>query len=156
MEELIGYLFSAIVGLVLLLLGFIVGSLAEKRHYRSIAKRELEFLNLPAVTLRSVDIPESQIVSAQIVHGNCVVSIDYFKRFLASLRNIFGGTVKSYESLIDRARREAVLRMKEMAGDAGVIVNLRIETATIGKKSGKKGMGSVEAYAYGTALKVAK
>ena len=64
--------------------------------------------------------------------------IDYFKRFLAGLRNIFGGTVRSYESLIDRARREAVLRMKEMAGDASVIVNVRIETSNIGMKSGKK------------------
>jgi uncharacterized protein YbjQ (UPF0145 family) len=46
--------------------------------------------------------------------------------------------------------------MKEMAGDASVIVNVRIETANIGMTAGKKGMGSVEAYAYGTALKVAE
>lgn len=140
----------------LLLLGYVCGSLAEKKHYRSIAERELKYLNLPAVSLKSVDIPNSQILSAQMVFGNAVISIDYFKRFLAGLRNIFGGTVKSYESLIDRARREAVLRMKEMAGDAGVIVNVRIETANIGMTAGKKGMGSVEAYAYGTALRVAK
>lgn len=140
----------------LLLLGYVCGSLAEKKHYRSIAERELKYLNLPAVSLKSVDIPDSQILSAQMVFGNAVISIDYFKRFLAGLRNIFGGTVKSYESLIDRARREAVLRMKEMAGDAGVIVNVRIETANIGMTAGKKGMGSVEAYAYGTALRVAK
>jgi hypothetical protein len=36
--------------------------------------------------------------------------------------------------LLDRARREAVLRMKEVAGDAVVIVNVRIEAAPIGKK----------------------
>lgn len=140
----------------LLLLGYVCGSLAEKKHYRSIAERELKYLNLPAVSLKSVDIPDSQILSAQMVFGNAVISIDYFKRFLAGLRNIFGGTVKSYESLIDRARREAVLRMKEMAGDAGVIVNVRIETANIGMTAGKKGLGSVEAYAYGTALRVAR
>ena len=140
----------------LLLLGYICGSVAEKRHYRSIAERELKLLNLPAVSLKSVGIPEEQILSAQMVFGNAVISIDYFKRFLAGLRNIFGGTVKSYESLIDRARREAVLRMKEMAGDASVIVNMRIETSNIGMTAGKKGMGSVEAFAYGTALKVAE
>lgn len=140
----------------LLFLGYICGTLAEKKHYRSIAQRELELLDLPAVSFRSVDIPDSQILEAQMVYGNAVISIDYFKRFLAGLRNIFGGTVKSYESLIDRARREAVLRMKEMAGDAGVIVNVRIETSNIGMTAGKKGMGSVEAYAYGTALKLVK
>jgi uncharacterized protein YbjQ (UPF0145 family) len=139
----------------LLLLGCICGSVAEKRHYRSIAERELKLLNLPAVSFKSVDLPEEQIRSVQMVFGNAVISIDYFKRFLAGLRNIFGGTVKSYESLIDRARREAVLRMKEMAADASLIVNVRIETSNIGMTAGKKGMGSVEAFAYGTALKLA-
>lgn len=139
----------------LLLLGCICGSVAEKRHYRSIAERELKLLDLPAVSFKSVDLPEEQIRSVQMVFGNAVISIDYFKRFLAGLRNIFGGTVKSYESLIDRARREAVLRMKEMAADASLIVNVRIETSNIGMTAGKKGMGSVEAFAYGTALKLA-
>jgi len=139
----------------LLLLGYICGSVAEKRHYRSIAERELKLLDLPAVSFKSVDLPEEQIRSVQMVFGNAVISIDYFKRFLAGLRNIFGGTVKSYESLIDRARREAVLRMKEMAADASLIVNVRIETSNIGMTAGKKGMGSVEAFAYGTALKLA-
>jgi uncharacterized protein YbjQ (UPF0145 family) len=150
-----GALINVAVLLGLLLLGYICGSLAEKRHYRSIARRELACLELPAVSFRSVDVPDHRIRSAQMVYGNAVISIDYFKRFLAGLRSIFGGTITSYESLIDRARREAVLRMKEMAGDASVIVNVRIETANIGMTAGKKGMGSVEAYAYGTALKVA-
>ena len=52
----------------------------------------------------------------------------------------------------DRARREAMLRMKEMAGNATVIVNVRIETSTIGRKANKKGVGCLEAIAYGTAL----
>jgi uncharacterized protein YbjQ (UPF0145 family) len=83
-----------------------------------------------------------------------VISVDYFKRLLAGLRNIFGGRVKSYESLIDRARREALLRMKAMAGDATVIVNVRIETATIGRQSRRKSTACLEAVAYGTALTV--
>ncbi|MCI5128213.1 MAG: hypothetical protein D3907_06860, partial [Candidatus Electrothrix sp. AUS3] len=33
----------------------------------------------------------------------------YFKRIVAGLRNIFGGNVQSYETLVDRARREAVI-----------------------------------------------
>ena len=90
------------------------------------------------------------------MYGSAVISIDYFKRFLASLRNIFGGTVKSYESLIDRARREALIRMKEMAGDATVIVNVRIETSTIGRSANRKGVGCLEAIAYGTAMTLEK
>ena len=134
------------------MVGYIVGTLAEKRHYRSIHKRENEFLYLPAVSMKTVEYPDETVKSAELVYGSAVISVDYFKRLLAGLRNIFGGTVKSYESLIDRARREAMLRMKEMAQGATVIVNVRIETATVGKKANKKGIGCLEAIAYGTAL----
>ena len=143
-----------IIFLSLLALGYGAGTWAEKRHYRSIATREQVTMNLPAVTLKSVGIPEHKIQSARLVSGSAVISVDYFKRILASLRNIFGGNLKSYESLLDRARREALLRMKEMAGDATVIVNVRIETAAIGKQSGRKNIGCLEAVAYGTALTV--
>lgn len=145
-----------IVFLTLLALGYGAGTWAEKRHYRSIAQREEATINLPAVTLKSVAVPEDKIRATQLVCGSAVISVDYFKRILAGLRNIFGGKVKSYESLVDRARREAVLRMKEMAGDATVIVNVRIETAAIGKQSKRKNIGCLEAVAYGTALTVEK
>ena len=138
--------------LTLIVLGYVAGTLVEKRHYRSIHKREKVFLHLPAVTMKTVYYPDDKIKSAELVQGSAVISIDYFKRILAALRNIFGGTVKSYESLIDRARREALLRMKEMAPGATVIVNVRIETATIGRKANKKGVGCLEAIAYGTAV----
>ena len=138
--------------IALISVGYLTGTLAERYHYRSIDRREKMFLNLPAVTIKTIKYPDDKIKSAELVYGSAVISIDYFKRFTASLRNIFGGTVKSYESLVDRARREALLRMKEMAGDSKIIVNVRIETATIGRNANKKGVGCLEAIAYGTAL----
>lgn len=141
-----------IIFLSLLALGYGVGTYAEKRHYRSIYRRETEMINLPAITLKTVAYDENKVRNVRLVYGSAVISIDYFKRILAKLRNIFGGKIKSYESLIDRARREAVLRMKEMAPDATMIINVRIETATIGKKANKKGVGCLEAIAYGTAI----
>ena len=143
---------NLILFLILMALGYGVGTFAEKRHYKSIIKRENEFISLPAVTLKTAHITPDQIASARLVYGSAVISIDYFKKILASLRNIFGGRVKSYESLVDRARREATLRMKEMAQDADVIVNIRIETASVGKQANKKGVGCLEAIAYGTAI----
>ncbi len=140
--------------LVLLAVGYSAGTWAEKKHYASIEKRERETLHLPAVTLRNPPHQSNAVENAELVYGSVVISIDYFKKMLAGLRNIFGGPVKSYETLVDRARREAVLRMKEMAGDAGSIINVRIETSAIGFTSGKKGVGSIEVIAYGTALKL--
>ena len=137
---------------VLMGVGYAAGTFAEKRHYRSIHAREQALLRLPAVTTRTSHYTDAQIESADLVLGSAVISVDYFKQFVAVLRKIFGGTVRSYETLLDRARREAVLRMKEVAGDAVVIVNVRIEAAPIGKKARKGNVSCVEAVAYGTAL----
>lgn len=149
-------MFDIIIFLSLVAMGYFIGSFAERRHLRSIEKREAEYILKPIVTMEDVAYPEDQIEFATLVSGSAVISVDYFKRLLASLRNIFGGTVKSYESLLDRARREALLRMREAAPGAGVIVNVRIETASIGRRANKRGVGCVEAIAYGTALTLRK
>ncbi len=137
---------------LVILVGYTVGSINEKGHYKSIKKRETEFLPLPAVTMKTCLAPE-EVNSAKMVVGSVVVSIDHFKRFLAVLRNFFGGRVSTYETLVDRARREAVLRMKKEAGEAKAIVNVRVETSAIGSSANRRGaVGSVEALAYGTAI----
>jgi len=140
----------------LIALGYFSGTWVEKRHYRSIIQRETELLPLPAVTFKTMDYAPETIAGSRMVTGSAVISIDYFKRFLASLRNIFGGTVKSYESLLDRARREALLRMKAEARDADIILNVRIETASIGRTAHRRSVGCLEAVAYGTAVRLKK
>jgi uncharacterized protein YbjQ (UPF0145 family) len=133
--------------------GYTAGTIAEKRHYKSIEKRENKFLKLPVVTMKDAFDKNSPILRTRLVQGSAVISIDYFKRMLAALRNIVGGEVKSYETLVDRARREATLRMKKMAWDADIILNLRIETSAIGNSANRrKAIGSIEAIAYGTAI----
>jgi uncharacterized protein YbjQ (UPF0145 family) len=140
----------------LIAIGYFGGTWAEKRHYSSIEQREKTYLYLPAITVKNIAVDDAKVQQAKLVYGSVVISIDYFKRILAGLRNIFGGTIKSYETLVDRARREALLRMKEMAPDSAMIVNVRIETSTIGKNAHKKGVGCLEAIAYGTALFIEK
>ncbi|WPD21850.1 MAG: heavy metal-binding domain-containing protein [Candidatus Electrothrix scaldis] len=137
--------------LTLLTLGYAFGKFAEKRHYRSIMEREKQWMHIPTTTGRRVLGADSKVKNAHLVTGSVVISVDYFKRILAGLRNIFGGNVQSYETLVDRARREAVLRLKESCPEADQIVNLRLETSSISK--GKKNqVGSVEVLAYGTAV----
>ena len=140
--------------LALMLLGYTAGSIAEKRHYKSIRRREAELVKLAVVTAEG-RFREGAVKDSFLVDGSTVVSNDYFKRLLAILRNIFGGRVKAYESLIDRSRREAILRMKEKARARGahMIVNLRLETSTIGRSANKKNrVGSIETLAYGTTV----
>lgn len=137
----------------LLVLGYSLGTIAEKAHFNSIKKREREFLNLPTVTIKNAVDTGAIVEDARLVSGSAVIALDYFKRFLAALRNIFGGEVRSYETLLDRARREAILRMKAMSRGADIILNVRIETSTIGLiDRRKKAIGCIEALAYGTAI----
>ena len=153
MDDTTAILFNIGIPLALIAIGLIVGSTMEKNHYKSIKAREKQTLRLPAITLDQHDKQET-VEQSFLVTGSAVISVDYFKRFLAALRNIFGGRVRAYESLVDRARREAILRMKETCPSADIIINLRIETSTISKQSpsGQRAVGCVEAVAYGTAV----
>lgn len=145
-------MYDLIVILVLLALGYGFGRYAEKSHYKSIISREKDLNSIPAVATK-IPPPGSQNYNSQLVAGNVVVSIDYFKRLIAGLRNIFGGRVSSYETLLDRARREAILRMKEEAHglNAKLVFNIKLETSSI-YKGRANAVGSVEVLAYGTAL----
>lgn len=142
----------AVVGL--LVAGFVIGTVAERVHYRSIRRREEALKNLMTFKLKAV--PDAMTpCRTQLVTGNVVVGMDYFKTFLAMLSNFIGGRVHSYESLIDRARREAVLRMKEQARTLGAssILNIKFHTANIMSGVRKnKGAGCVEVTVYGTAI----
>ena len=137
--------------LVLLAFGYGFGQYAERRHYRSIIEREKRLNALPAIAARFP--PTEPQYHQALVIGNTVVSVDYFKRFLAALRNLFGGRVTAYESLLDRARRESLLRMKQQAEVLGaeMVFNVKYETASISKGQGNT-IGSIEVLAYGTAL----
>jgi uncharacterized protein YbjQ (UPF0145 family) len=141
-----------LVACVLLALGFGFGTLAERRHYRSIRRREEALRPVMIFSARFPPEPERRRES-RLVCGSVVISVDYFKAFVAGLRGLVGGRVTSYEGLLDRARREAILRMKEDARDLAPckIFNVKLETVSI-SKSGGNALGTVEVLAYGTAL----
>jgi len=154
MENLLEHI-DLIIPISLVLIGMFIGKKNELSHYSSIKMRENEFLSMPTVTARWYE--EEKAQEGMLVTGTVCISIDYFKKFIAGLINFFGGAIVSYESLVDRARREAILRMKESARGYDTIVNLRVETSTISGNANAKGfIGSVEAIAYGTAIKYAK
>ncbi len=138
--------------LVLLTIGYVSGRMIEKRHYRSILQREHELLALPVVGMKTFAEENVTVKNVRMVTGSVVISVDYFKKFLAGLRFFFGGRVRSYESLLDRARREATLRMKEQAKGANIILNVRFETVSITKGGRKNSVNSVVLLVYGTAI----
>jgi len=149
MEDWATILFSSL-PFILLLLGYFIGKAMERGHYNSIQRRELKFLEKPTVT---ADMPQSDTAIADVglAYGSVVVSVDYYKRFLTSFRLIFGGELKSYSPLLDRGKREALLRMKESIPEADEYINCRMTTSTISSGKGKA-VGTVEVIAYSTAI----
>jgi len=139
-------LFDLIYFCAMVAIGYFVGTQVEKKHYQEIIAREADTMKLPAVTGQDYLEDNAQITEARMVYGSVVISTDYFRLIVAGLRNLLGGEVSAYETLLDRGRREAVLRMKENAIGADIILNMRIESCQISQ------MGTVEVFAYGTAV----
>jgi len=141
-----------VVFLVLLAIGYFAGRANEMAHYSSIRKRERM---LAGVLMFASKYPPSPYAkqSSALVSGSVVISSDYFKLFVASLRKLFGGRFRVYETLLDRARREAVLRMKREALRMGgrAVFNVKFETFNV-TMGARGGIAAVEVLAYGTAL----
>ena len=75
-------MFELILLLSLLIVGYGFGSYREKQHYKSIFEREETLSNI--MLFESRFLPESDHVQGgALVTGHVVVSVDYFKRFVA-------------------------------------------------------------------------
>jgi len=126
--------------LVVLLGAWISGGILERRHLKNLLLLERGSRGMLAVTIEDLP-PDWHVESCELVMGNVVISQDYFKRFAASIKGIFGGNIRVLEPLLERARREALIRMKGVAHARGydTIINVRIETATLAsaRRNGK-------------------
>lgn len=141
---------------VLLILGFTVGTLVERAHFKRLAVREAALSDMLVTDLRSL--PAGwEGTACGLVTGDVVIASDYFKTFAASLRKLVGGELHTFESLMVRARREALVRLLESARrmDADCVMNVRFSTTNIGSMGRRRAAAMVEMYAYGTAIRLA-
>lgn len=140
-----------------LLFAYYIGRTVETRHMRRLDEQERQFAHILVLNLRSIP-PLRPIEETALVAGEAVIASDYFKTFAAGLRNTVGGEVRSLETLMVRARRQAVLRMLEQARAMGAqaVFNIRYETAYIGfKNDARTSVPIAEILAYGTAVRYA-
>ncbi len=136
--EFLGFLITP----VMLIGAWISGGILERRHLKGLLLLESGSRGVLAVTIE--DLPSNwHVESGELVMGNVVISQDYFKRFAASIKGIFGGNIRVFESLLERARREALVRMKGVAHARGynTIINVRIETVRLAS-SRREGKGT--------------
>ena len=85
-----------------------------------------------------------------LVKGSTVRAKHVGSDIVAGLRNLVGGEVKEYASLLAEAREQALDRMTEQARALGAdaVVAVRMETSTITQAAS-------EVMAYGTAVRLA-
>ncbi len=149
MESIINLVFT----LFLLIVTYTTGSIIEKKHYSKIKRREIALLRHPIISFGTKKWTTNKpIKSIEFVSGEAVIAGDYFKNFIAAIKNFFGGRLTPFESIMDRARREALLRMREKAINANIIVNARIETIMLNHTDRKNSVPKCAIIAYGTAV----
>lgn len=144
--------------IIALVITFTTGSIIEKNHFKKIKAREKALLKQPLVSFDKHSYSSKQpIKKIEMVTGEVVISGDYFKSFVSAFRNLIGGRMVSYESLMERARREAILRMREKARGANIIVNTKIESMMINNPNDAQNtLPQVAVIAYGTAISYGK
>ena len=155
MEEILGLLLYLGCPSVLLLLGWTVGTMRERGHFRSLVRREKKLADMLVTDLKHFPAGADPEAGTELVLGEAVIATDYMKSFLARLKKLIGGELKGYNALMTRARREAMVRMLTRARERGfnAVCNVRITSADIGGSSGPKGAVMASILVFGTAYR---
>lgn len=140
-----GLLLKIGITLILFCIGWAFGRHIERKHLAELEQQEQQLAYI------KIDNQRFQKTASQgkMISSNVVLSHDYFKYIIAMIQNFFGGRLTTYETVLDRARREAVVRLKREAQRMGAdhIMGLRLSTTEMGMQG-----GMVEVFAYGTAI----
>ncbi len=102
------------------------------------------------LTTTSNEVPGKKVVSVLgIVKGNTIRVRNVGVDFVASLKNLVGGEVKTYTQMTTLAREEAFNRMINEAVElkADAVIGVRFATSVVMQ-------GASEMLAYGTAVKL--
>lgn len=140
-----GFLLKLGITLILFAIGWLFGRAIEQKHLLELAQKEQQLAHIRIDTNKF----QTSMQHGQMISSNVVLSHDYFKYIIASVQNFFGGRLTTYETVVERARREAVIRLKLEAQKVGAtqIMGLRLSTTDMGMDG-----GMVEVFAYGTAI----
>ncbi|MCH2209783.1 MAG: YbjQ family protein [Fuerstiella sp.] len=114
--------------------GLVIGRTVEKRHFRRLDAFDAANDGFLITQIKSFPMAKHVEPAPSLVVAEVVIASDYLKSWFANWRKLFGGEVRSFQSLQTRARREAVARLRQTAIDQGfnAICNVRIESADVG------------------------
>jgi len=153
MLETVCYASAAFISLALFLTAIVAGTIIERNHLGQLDRRE-EALRGKLLIHNRKRVMLSTPSRCQMVVGEAVIGADRFKTWLARWRQLVGGRMGSLEPVVERARREALLRAAEKAYAAGYteLANVRFSMVSfkVGDQRQRELMVGVQAY--GTAF----
>ncbi|HAB43655.1 MAG TPA: metal-binding protein [Acinetobacter sp.] len=140
-----GLIIQIVIFAILFSVGFGFGRFNERKHLQYLDEQEQRLAYIRVNNSRFIE----STLPGHMISSNVVISHDYFKYAIANVQNMLGGRLTSYESVVERARREAIVRLKLEAEKIGAdqIMGIRISTTELGMQG-----GMVEVFAYGTAI----
>jgi uncharacterized protein YbjQ (UPF0145 family) len=149
-------LLQLLLSLPFILLGLTVGRWNQRRHLRRIAEREAALSDMTVSELKTFPGGCDPSFTPRLLDTGVVIGSDQWKRFLAGYRKLAGGELRGYTPMMERARREAILRLLESARALGynAVCNIRLETAVIGGQR-QRAMILAAIIASGTAYRTA-
>ncbi len=133
----------------------VVGTMTENAHFKQLAVDEQELSDIAISDMKTLP-PNWKATKPMFLCENVVIANDSLKTFLWQYRKLVGGRCGGYEKLLERARREATVRLLKRAREQGVNVvwNVRFETVTLqigySDGNGNQYPAGVECLAYGT------
>lgn len=94
-------------------------------------------------------IPDKKIRALGIAKGSVVLSKNFGKDFMASMKTLVGGEIESYTQMLTEARQIATKRMVDDAESMGAdaVIGVRYASASVMQ-------GAAEITAYGTAVQI--
>ena len=140
---------------------YLVGKVYQKKIMKALTIQEKSTESVQDLTemlsiQRKLKMMEAK--SSQLIYSSIVVGPSWGQVALMGLKSLFGGRLVSYDHILAYGRRRVILDLKQQAKAMGfqAIVNLRLETSTIGSMAttgGKNsGTSSLEICAYATGL----
>ena len=97
-----------------------------------------------------------QVDSSSLIMESISVGPSWWQMLMGGIKNLFGGKINSYDKMLTYGRRVVIHRLRMQAIQSGFdeVINLRVETAMISKKSkGDDKTAAFEFTAYGTAIR---
>jgi len=129
-------------------LGWTIATLIERKHLKYLDEKERSLIKIKLNNTKELSQCDNE--KSQFLIGSAVIAHDYFRGFFIFIRKVIGGNISAYERILQRGRREALIRLKEQALQQGFnkVINVRFDSTKVANH-----ITAVEVIAYGTAVK---